>query len=80
MINVSPIGRNCSQQERDEFEKHDLATGIRCVGCVGRWKVEGTVLGGAHWWGRGVGGVWVICLTPLHRAGPCSEALPGVGQ
>jgi phosphomannomutase len=29
MLNVSPIGRNCSQQERDEFEKHDLATGIR---------------------------------------------------
>lgn len=29
MLNVSPIGRNCSQQERDDFEKHDLATGIR---------------------------------------------------
>ncbi|KAL4447471.1 hypothetical protein ABPG75_004690 [Micractinium tetrahymenae] len=29
MINVSPIGRNCSQSERDEFEKHDLAAGIR---------------------------------------------------
>lgn len=23
MINVSPIGRNCSQEERDEFEKYD---------------------------------------------------------
>lgn len=23
MINVSPIGRSCSQQERDEFEKYD---------------------------------------------------------
>ncbi|KAG5606969.1 hypothetical protein H5410_028461 [Solanum commersonii] len=23
MLNVSPIGRNCSQEERDEFEKHD---------------------------------------------------------
>uniref|UniRef100_K3X5L5 Phosphomannomutase n=1 Tax=Globisporangium ultimum (strain ATCC 200006 / CBS 805.95 / DAOM BR144) TaxID=431595 RepID=K3X5L5_GLOUD len=23
MINVSPIGRNCSQDERDEFEKYD---------------------------------------------------------
>ena len=31
MLNVSPIGRNCSQEERDEFEKHDLATGIRWV-------------------------------------------------
>ena len=23
MINVSPIGRNCSQSERDEFEEYD---------------------------------------------------------
>jgi len=23
MLNVSPIGRNCSQEERDEFEKFD---------------------------------------------------------
>jgi hypothetical protein len=29
MLNVSPIGRNCSQEERDDFEKFDLATGIR---------------------------------------------------
>jgi len=29
MLNVSPIGRNCSQEERDEFEKFDLATGVR---------------------------------------------------
>mmetsp|Transcript_19058 Transcript_19058/g.32642 ORF Transcript_19058/g.32642 Transcript_19058/m.32642 type:complete len:245 (+) Transcript_19058:167-901(+) len=29
MLNVSPIGRNCSQEERDEFEKYDLATGVR---------------------------------------------------
>ena len=29
MLNVSPIGRNCSQSERDEFEKFDLQTGIR---------------------------------------------------
>lgn len=29
MLNVSPIGRNCSQSERDEFEKFDLANGIR---------------------------------------------------
>lgn len=29
MLNVSPIGRNCSQTERDEFEKFDLQTGIR---------------------------------------------------
>ena len=32
MINVSPVGRNCSQEERDAFEKHDLAAGIRCGG------------------------------------------------
>eukprot|EP00887_Chlorella_sp_A99_P002995 scaffold9.g2995.t1 len=29
MINVSPIGRNCSQAERDAFEKFDLAAGVR---------------------------------------------------
>lgn len=29
MLNVSPIGRNCSQEERDAFEQHDLKTGIR---------------------------------------------------
>ncbi|KAI3646026.1 hypothetical protein MP228_008954 [Amoeboaphelidium protococcarum] len=29
MINVSPIGRNCSQSERVEFEKYDLANNIR---------------------------------------------------
>lgn len=30
MLNVSPIGRNCSQEERDEFEKFDEGAGIRC--------------------------------------------------
>jgi len=29
MINVSPVGRNCSQEERDEFEKLDLQHGWR---------------------------------------------------
>jgi phosphomannomutase len=29
MINVSPIGRNCSQDERDEFEKYDHEHKIR---------------------------------------------------
>ncbi|CEG49813.1 phosphomannomutase b1 [Plasmopara halstedii] len=29
MINVSPIGRNCSQDERDEFEKYDHIHKIR---------------------------------------------------
>ncbi|KAG9139536.1 hypothetical protein Leryth_019246 [Lithospermum erythrorhizon] len=29
MINVSPIGRNCSQEERDEFEKYDKIHNIR---------------------------------------------------
>ena len=37
MINVSPVGRNCSQEERDDFEKHDLAAGIRWVGGVLGW-------------------------------------------
>ncbi|KAL3829642.1 hypothetical protein ACJIZ3_018444 [Penstemon smallii] len=29
MLNVSPIGRNCSQEERDEFEKYDKLHNIR---------------------------------------------------
>ncbi|KAA8497731.1 Phosphomannomutase [Porphyridium purpureum] len=29
MLNVSPIGRNCSQAERDEYERYDLEHGIR---------------------------------------------------
>lgn len=29
MLNVSPIGRNCSQEERDEFEQYDKQAGIR---------------------------------------------------
>lgn len=29
MINVSPIGRSCSQKERDDFEKFDLTSNTR---------------------------------------------------
>jgi phosphomannomutase len=29
MINISPIGRNCSRAERNEFEKYDLERGLR---------------------------------------------------
>lgn len=29
MLNVSPIGRSCSQKERDEYEVYDLKHGIR---------------------------------------------------
>ena len=29
MINVSPIGRNCSYEERNEFEEFDKAAGVR---------------------------------------------------
>eukprot|EP01062_Namystynia_karyoxenos_P070558 TRINITY_DN65921_c0_g1_i1.p1 TRINITY_DN65921_c0_g1~~TRINITY_DN65921_c0_g1_i1.p1 ORF type:complete len:256 (+),score=118.86 TRINITY_DN65921_c0_g1_i1:73-840(+) len=29
MANISPIGRNCSQEERDAFEQFDLSSGIR---------------------------------------------------
>ena len=29
MINVSPIGRNCSQAEREEFLEYDNRTGVR---------------------------------------------------
>lgn len=29
MLNISPIGRNCSREERNEYEKFDLENGIR---------------------------------------------------
>lgn len=29
MLNISPIGRNCSREERNEFEKYDIANNIR---------------------------------------------------
>jgi len=29
MLNISPIGRNCSQEERDEFERYDKETKVR---------------------------------------------------
>lgn len=29
MLNVSPIGRNCSREERNDFEKFDLANKVR---------------------------------------------------
>lgn len=29
MLNVSPIGRNCSQEERDAFERYDHEHGVR---------------------------------------------------
>lgn len=31
MLNVSPVGRNCSQEERDAFEKYDEIHGIRAT-------------------------------------------------
>jgi phosphomannomutase len=31
MMNVSPIGRNCSQEERDEFERYDKQANVRCA-------------------------------------------------
>jgi len=29
MVNISPIGRNCSQEERDQFDEFDKGAGIR---------------------------------------------------
>ncbi|KAL5567244.1 hypothetical protein UlMin_030408 [Ulmus minor] len=29
MLNVSPIGQNCNQEERDEFERYDMVHNIR---------------------------------------------------
>jgi len=29
MMNISPIGRNCSRDERNEFEEFDKKAGVR---------------------------------------------------
>jgi phosphomannomutase len=29
MMNISPIGRNCSREERNEFEEYDKKAGVR---------------------------------------------------
>lgn len=39
MINISPIGRNCSYNEREEFEKYDKVHKIR-EAMVARLKAE----------------------------------------
>ena len=31
MLNISPIGRNCSQAERDDFEQFDQQAHVRCA-------------------------------------------------
>jgi hypothetical protein len=31
MLNISPIGRNCSREERNAFEEFDLKNGIRAT-------------------------------------------------
>jgi phosphomannomutase len=44
MLNVSPIGRNCSQEERVEFEKYDQV----CIHClhasVGRMCIHHVII------------------------------------
>lgn len=44
MLNVSPIGRNCSQEERDEFEKFDEKAGVRCRNPRGAFRWGGQSL------------------------------------
>lgn len=39
MFNISPIGRNCSREERNDYEKFDLANNIR-ENMVEAMKVE----------------------------------------
>lgn len=44
MFNISPIGRNCSREERNEYEKFDLENNIR-KNMVAAMKVEFKELG-----------------------------------
>lgn len=39
MLNVSPIGRNCSKEERNDYEKFDLANNIR-KDMIEKMKIE----------------------------------------
>lgn len=38
MLNVSPIGRNCSQEERDAFEEYDKTALVRCAAALQRTR------------------------------------------
>lgn len=48
MMNVSPIGRNCSQEERDEFERYDKQANVRCVQCGGHGRGTEGARGRCH--------------------------------
>ena len=50
MLNVCPIGRNCSQAERDEFEQFDHGAGVRSdsplwLHCWCMQMLHGTITG-----------------------------------
>ena len=38
MMNISPIGRNCSKEERDDFEKYDHEHKIREKFVAALWE------------------------------------------
>jgi hypothetical protein len=31
MLNISPIGRNCSKEERNDYERLDLVSAPHCI-------------------------------------------------
>jgi hypothetical protein len=70
MLNVSPVGRNCSQEERDAFEKYDLANGIRWVAGEGVCG-DGVWEGGLGVCGGLCGGGGWQCLLPWFLPATC---------
>jgi len=92
MLNVSPIGRNCSQEERDDFEKYDKQANVRYVfqrGGFGGWGAYSlrccmlAVLTPCSKRPAG-GGVLILFLVPCKTqpcctkiAQSCDDFLPG---
>jgi len=66
MFNVSPIGRNCSREERDEYEKYDLANNVRSD-MVEAMRKEFADLDLSKY-SAGRGGCWARPGSPVSRA------------
>jgi Eukaryotic phosphomannomutase len=74
MINISPIGRNCSQEERMAFEQFDKEAKVRCaVAAQSRWVSAQPAL--RHSWPGHACGKQPQPLWPLSRRSIMALAL-----
>jgi hypothetical protein len=55
MLNISPIGRNCSREERNDFERFDLVRIVNLIGklrylMICRLTISRSTRFGREWW------------------------------